>query len=82
MLNFITRALQQEGPSFACFGQLIEETQELFGLFNSCSVTHVRRKGNSLAHNLARHARHVSGLLIWMEKVPPQLNNVLITDYG
>ena len=82
MLNFITRALQREGPSFACFGQLIEDTQDLFGLFNSCSVTHVRRKGNFLAHNLARHGRHISGLLIWMEKVPPQLNNVLIADYG
>ena len=77
--ELITRALQQEGPSFACYGQLIEETQELFGLFNSCNVTDVRRKGNSLAHNLARH---VSSLLVWMEEVPPHLNNVLIADYG
>ena len=79
--ELITKALQQEGPSFACYGQLIEETQELIGLFNSCSVTHVCRKGNSLTHNLARHARHVSGLLVWMEEVSPHLNNVLIADY-
>ena len=46
-------------PSFACYGQLIEETQDLIGLFTWCSVAHVHRKGNFLAHNLARHARHV-----------------------
>lgn len=80
--ELINRALQQEDPSFACYGQLIEETQALVGIIPSCSVSHVRRKRNSLAHNLARHARFVSGLVIWMEEVPPHLNNVLIADYG
>nr|XP_023929444.1 uncharacterized protein LOC112040778 [Quercus suber] len=62
--ELITRALQQEGPSFSCYGQLIEETQALAGLFPSYSVSHVHRKGNSLTHNLARNARHVSGLVV------------------
>ena len=61
---------------------LINETQALAGLFPSYSVSHVCRKGNSLAHNFVRHARHVSGLAVWMEDVLPHLNNVLITDYG
>ena len=80
--ELITRALQQEGPSFACNGQLIDETQALVGLFPSCSVAHVHRKGNFLAHNLATHARHVSGLAVWIEEVPSHLNNVLIADYS
>ena len=61
---------------------LINETQALAGLFPSYSVSHVCRKGNSLAHNFVRHARHVSGLAVWMEEVLSHLDNVLIADYG
>ena len=28
------------------------------------------RDGNAVAHNLARHARHVTGFSVWMEDVP------------
>ena len=31
--------------------------------------------------NFARHARHVNGLVMWMEDIPPQLNNVLAADF-
>jgi len=50
--------------------------------FSSLSFTHTRREGNNLAHKLARHARRVSGYLVWMEDVPPQLQNVLQADFG
>ena len=31
--------------------------------------------------NFARHARYVSGLVMGMEDVSPQLNNVLVADF-
>ena len=40
----------------------------------------IKRQGNSAAHHLARHARHVSSQLVWMEDVPPQLLAVTLAD--
>ena len=37
---------------------------------NQLIFQHVGRVGNTVAHNLARHARHVTGFSIWMEDVP------------
>jgi len=39
-------------------------------------------KENFVAHNLARHAKYVSGLVVWMEEVPPHIVSVLLADYG
>ena len=39
-------------------------------LFTCISFQHVGRVGNNVAHNLARHAHHVTGFSVWMEDVP------------
>ena len=49
----------------------------LLETFQSISFSYVRRQRNSVTHNLAKYARHVSGLIVWMDDIPPQLNNVL-----
>ena len=36
---------------------------------NGVSFQHVGREGNKVAHNFARHARHVTGFNVWMEDV-------------
>ena len=38
-------------------------------LFTCISFQHVGRVGNNVAHNLARHAHHVTGFSVWMEDV-------------
>ena len=49
----------------------------------SCvSFSHVRRSGNNVAHNLAKHARHVRGFLVWTENAPPHPDYVFLTDHG
>ena len=50
--------------------------------FNFWGFSHIHKQGNCVTHNLARHARHVSGLLVWMEDVPPHINSILLVDFG
>ena len=47
--------------------------------FNFWGFSHIRKQGNCVTHNLARH---VSGLLVWMEDVPPHINSILLADFG
>ena len=44
--------------------------QEYCHYFHCISFSHVCKDGNCVAHNLARHARYVTGFLVWMEDVP------------
>ena len=57
--EIITRALQAEDQSLASYGNIIEEIKFHANSFSNFRVSHVKRKGNSVAHNLVRH---VSGL--------------------
>ncbi|XP_075640433.1 uncharacterized protein LOC142612203 [Castanea sativa] len=57
-------ALKDDSASLASFGLLVRDAQSLAGLFNCICFLHVGRDGNSIAHNLARHARHVTSFSI------------------
>ena len=39
-------------------------------------------KMNYVAHNLVRQVKHVSGLVVWREEVPPPIVSVLLADSG
>ena len=80
--EIITRALQAEDQSLASYGNLIEEIRFHVDSFLNFRVSYVKRKGNSVAYNLARHARHVSNLVVWMEEVPTHIISILLADYG
>ena len=41
-----------------------------------------RRTGNLVAHSLAKFAKHLVDLSVWMEDVPPQVHDVLLADFG
>ena len=55
----IMNALRDFSPSIASYGLLIHDAHLLANLFTSISFQHVDRDGNYVAHNLARHTRHV-----------------------
>ena len=78
----ITRALQAEELSLASFGNIIEEAQSYAKTFHSFKVNHINQRGNSVTHKLARHARHISGLVVWMEEIPPHLISILLAYHG
>ena len=80
--KIITRAIQAEEQSLASYGNLIEEIRKYANSFLNVRISHVKRKGNSVVHSLARHARHVSGLVVWMEEVPSHILPVLLAEAG
>ena len=69
----VMSALRDPSPSLASFGLLVQDAQWLARSFTCISFQHVGRVGNTVAHNLARHARHVTDFSIWMEDVPIQV---------
>ena len=80
--SWLMTALEGNDNSFASFGLLITYALLYTVTFNHISFSHTCRQGNSIAHNLARHARHVNSLAVWMEDVTPHLNDILLVDYG
>ena len=69
-------ALMCEESLLADYEHLVDNAKRLANQFESVEFSHVKREGNSVAHNNARHARHVSKLSEWMEDVPPHLSAV------
>ena len=44
------------------------------------SVFLMLRDSNFVAHNLARYAKHISDLLVWIESVSSHLNAVTLAN--
>lgn len=63
-LEIIIKALCSEDKSFSSYGHLIAEAKLSTVSFYSFCVSHIHRQGNSVTHDLARHARHFSGLMV------------------
>ncbi|KAL0008389.1 hypothetical protein SO802_009891 [Lithocarpus litseifolius] len=70
-------ALMCEESLLSNYGHLVDDAKRLANQFESMEFSNVNREGNSAAHNIARHARHVSELSVWMEDVPPHLSAII-----
>ena len=68
--------LMGEDSSLAEYGHLIDEAKKLVEV----EFNHVQGQANNVAHNIARHARHVSKFSVWMEDVHPHLFSVIQVD--
>ena len=69
----VMTTLRDPSPSLASYGLSVRDAQLMAHLFTCISFQHVGRVGNNVAHNLARHARHVTDFSVWMEDVPIQV---------
>ena len=58
------------------YGHIIDKIRLLSLLF-TCSFLHVNRKGNMLAHALARRAVLFVDTEVWIEELPQDLENVV-----
>ena len=71
-LEHVINTLSSNEDSLSPFGHILDSAKALTE--SRCiSFFHVRRLGNSIACNLAKYTRHVSGYLVWMKDVPPYL---------
>ena len=78
----VINTLNSKEESLASYGHLLEVVLPSLVSFSFVSFSHVPRVGNNIAHNLTKYARHVRGLLIWMENVPSHFHAVLVADHG
>ncbi|XVF48507.1 hypothetical protein PTKIN_Ptkin03bG0196100 [Pterospermum kingtungense] len=53
----IRKKLQNDDHDLSPLGHIIDEGRLLKGLFSNCSFCHCMRKGNEVAHFLARYGR-------------------------
>ena len=73
----VINSLRSKEVSFSPFGHLLESAKSMLVSSTCINFSHVRRSGNKIAHNLARHVRNVKGLFMWVEDIPPHLVDVL-----
>ena len=78
----VISALRKEEESFSSFGHLISSIKHFLHSCTCISFSYTHKSGKSVAHSLEKHARHIDGFFVWMEDVPPQVNDVLLADFG
>ena len=78
----VISALRKKDDSSSSFGHLISSIKQILVYCNCISFSHTRRSGNSIAHSLAKFAKTIGGVLVWMEDVPLPISDVLLADFG
>ena len=63
-LEVVINTLRSKEALFSSFGHLLESAKSMLVSSICLNFSHVRRNGNKVAHNLARHARNVRGLSV------------------
>ena len=78
----VINTLKSEEISLSTYGHILSSAKSWLVDRSCVSFSHVRGSGNTIAHNLAKHARHVRGISVWTENVPPHPDYVFLTDHG
>jgi hypothetical protein len=76
----VIKALSLDEYDLSRIGHLFAIARSKFSLLASQSVVHVHREGNFVAHCLAQYARNVVEPQVWLEYVPPFLQQYLSSD--
>ena len=72
----VIQAIIDTRPVQTFYGHIIDEIKLLSSLF-TCSFLHVNRKGNMLAHALARRVVLSVDTEVWIEELPQDLEDVI-----
>nr|XP_023911306.1 uncharacterized protein LOC112022914 [Quercus suber] len=78
----VINTLRNTEASLSTFGHLLESAKSTLVTSKCIAFSHIRRSGNRVGHNLAKHARHVRGLSVWVEDTPSHLYDVLLAEPG
>ena len=71
----VIQAINGIRPVRTMYGHVIDDIRFLSSSI-SCSFLHVKRKGNRLAHALARRAVSTADTDVWLEDLPQDLDDV------
>ena len=66
----VMEALNSKNLGLAPYGLMIQDSLSLSLAFSKLSYCHIKREGNTVAHNLAQLAINLPNCVIWMEDVP------------
>ena len=61
-------------------GLLVEDVKLFAKKFVRLSYSYIKRSGNSVAHNLMKHAIRIPNFQVWMEDVPSHVVSFLHLD--
>ena len=67
----VMAALNSKNPGLDPYGLMIQDSLSLSLTFPKLSYCHIKREGNTVAHNLVQLAVNVPNCEIWIEDVPP-----------
>nr|POE80721.1 hypothetical protein CFP56_73999 [Quercus suber] len=76
----LIKALKAEDNNLSPLGLLVEDVKLVANNFVSLSYSHIKRNGNSVAHNLVEHAIRIPDFQVWMEDVPSHVVSFLHSD--
>ena len=76
----LIKALKTEDHNMSSWGLLVEDVKLVANSFVSLSYSHIKRNGNSVAHNLAKHVIRIPDFQIWIEDVPSHVVSFLHSD--
>ncbi|GLT29958.1 hypothetical protein SLA2020_047860 [Shorea laevis] len=78
--NIIT-AMQNDSPSMnSTLGLIISDSKMLMTSFLSCRFQHIRREGNSVAHELAKRAIQAEVDEYWVADIPELIAQFVMRD--
>ena len=78
----VINTLRSSEASLTIYGHLLDSAKSSLVTSKCIAFSHIHRNGNRVAHNLAKHARHVRGLSVWVEDMPPHLYDVIFLIPG
>ena len=59
---------------------LIKDTKSIVGSLVNYSFSHTRMQGNIVVHTLVKRTIFSFPLLVWMESIPPNVINFIVSD--
>ena len=79
-LQVLMETLINDNVFLSSDGLLIDDIRLATRFFSQLHYSHVKRKGNKVAHNLAKHVLCISNFVVWMEDVPPPFISIVLAN--
>ena len=76
----VIKLLRDRNVSHFLGGNILKDILSYLNSFKSCSLSHIGRQRNAVAHALAQRARVSCPLEVWMGSIPPDVSSFVRSD--